>query len=607
MLSVISVGISKCANTKLNIPCADKDAQKVFSTFKKVMSYDFHDFNSICLSNITKQQYLTIIDAVKNSITSPDSILVLYFSCHGKIGDDLHLIFSNYDENDNTNDILSINVLLEQIRTIKARILVILDCCFSGEATKIASLVESETQVSVLAACKKDKEAYSDIEMSFFTDILCKSIDNIFFQNKELSLSNISKEISRLGYHGQSTNIGACENGDFVLKQYFDIVAEYSDFSTKFLKKLKESTLQVKEAMWYSLADIPHVIAKSIYDEYFLALNQSTEFLPEPSWLIRRAIGSTLSQSSVLHDISIKLLKSTDWQEQCIGIIAARYMIKKNPKTYNFLHELIIDKHIKRIDAIWLANLYMSENKSYEFDLFENTDLIKTEWGHIELYKTVSHFIEPSQSAITEMEKILDKNIINNIIKYEKYKNTLPKDNLLFSIMNKNKQRGIISIKAKYLLSMLYGVWRDQVNFDLHNYFKTTEESQIHFELNEASTIPCVEHRMALYEFFKNYTEYIITYKKSLLWGLNDKHPWVRRSAIVAFRAIDHEASAIFDSIIGLDYSDSSYPGLLDVLLQSPFEYKDKLRENLEASKLLKKSDIESVMFGIDVNKNGFA
>jgi hypothetical protein len=80
------------------------------------------------------------------------------------------------------------------------------------------------------------------------------------------------------------------------------------------------------------------------------------------------------------------------------------------------------------------------------------------------------------------------------------------------------------------------------------------------------------------------------------LWGLNDIHPWIRRSAIRAFKAMDYHKDFIYNSIVTTDYKNLYYPGLLDVLLECPSEYKNKLNYFLKINSVLEKCDYESVI-----------
>lgn len=597
MITVLSIGISEYINDALNISCAEDDARKVYSTLQNITYNNFQEHTSVCLSNISDQQFLCIIDALKVSINDTDAIFILYFSGHAKfINNDLTLFFTNYH---NQNGMISINILLEKVRTIAPKIIVILDCCESSEATKIANLFESENQICVLASCKKYGNAKYDQNGSLFTNALCKALQRMDCRNHTISIVDLADEIIRDGYSDLSVNIGASENGNLIIKSSLDFERDYEHFSKKFISFLKTSDSLVREAMWYSLVDIPILVSGSIYKEYFKVINENSLFFPEASWLVRRAIGSSLSHFDDLHNISESLLHSPFWQEQCIGIIGLRYLIAKDNRLFELLSKLIKNKLIKKIDAIWLANLYMSEHPHYDYKLFYDTYLVKSFWGQFELYKTMTLFYGSASKALNKLK--FSDDVLTKIDLFEHFKNSNDNSNKLFSAIHKQNPRGRlpVNVKAKFLLSMLYGTWRGQTNLELRNYFTTTDEKQITSELLTTHELPCVEHKMALYDYFWENPELFIKYEKFLMWGLEDIHPWVRRAAIKAYKSINCDENVLYNSVIDVDYLNPSFPGLLDIVLECPKKYKKRLEKYIKQKRILPDWEIDSAFKNI--------
>ena len=111
MISIVSVGISECKDLA-SIPCARDDARKVFDTFHDVLSSGFQDHNSICLFDITQEQFICVLKAIMPAI-GPNSSLILYFSCHAKTDeyDDLCLLLA-----DGSRDSLRTSRLFDEIK-----------------------------------------------------------------------------------------------------------------------------------------------------------------------------------------------------------------------------------------------------------------------------------------------------------------------------------------------------------------------------------------------------------------------------------------------------------------------------------------------------------
>ena len=577
MISLIAVGISEYRRKNYNcIPCAINDAEKIYNVFRDVLTSDFLDYNSICLFDVENDQFLKVLEAVKCNVGSND-ILILYFSCHAAfVHEDLCLLF---DEKE-----LPMENVLGEVKKVNAKVLIILDCCDAGSATRLARTINAENQISILASCGVHEKAKYISEGSEFTKIFCKACRNIDNRYGEISLKELSKEIKELGYKDLLINPGVSQEGDLIIKSSSNSGREYTNFPKLFLKALKKANTITQEAMWYSIVEISTNLVETICKEYFSVFNDSTEFLPEASWLVRRAIGSSLSHFNELEYISKELLTSLHWQEQCIGMIALRYGIREDKNTFNFLTVQIRNKRITRIDAIWLANLYMSENEVYDYKLFFGTDLVETTWGQIELYKTMINFGETEEKAQNEFRNEMGEKALEGINQFIAFRDCTEAENILFTLIQKEKPRPRLPIRAKekFLLSALYGSWRGQLNFGLKTYFETVEKTKIGEELSEASSLPCIEQKMGIYDYLANNPEQLSMYEGYMRWGLSDSHPWVRRSAIRAFKSINYDKEKIFESIITVDYGNLTLPGLLDVLLECPIDLAEELKKHVK-------------------------
>ncbi len=588
MVVVCAIGIMHYNNPACNdIPCAAKDAERVYSTFRNVLGGDFSDSRSVCLSDLTRQQFETIIDAIQITLNADDTF-VLYFSGHGEItkNSGFNLLF-----NDNSCSLARIS---DMFANSNCKVVLILDCCQAGGATPFASSIRESKQLCVLASCGDFESSEYTASESEFTSYLCRALYSLSAEGECISLISISEKITHMGYFKAIVNIGASSNGDLVLIEKNILLSTYDDFPQRFLQQLEASSALLRESLWYSLADVPDSIIKRICKEYFRCFNPNTIFYPEDSWLIRRAIGSIIAQLDDCKEIVEALIQSLFWQEQCIGIIGARYLFETDSELYNFLSKQIEEKTIKETDPLWLSNLYMSENLGYDCGLFLNTDLGKTAWGIIEIFKTVKGIDFPHYTSMLENLNI-PRDVISKFSSYASFGNN--DRNKLFSVLAMQTRRGRLppKVKSKFLLSALYGTWRGYIDLNLKDYMETTSARQISQELEVASCIPDIDYKMAIFDFFAHNLELMRNYSSVLEWGLHDEHPRVRTSALKAYKAIEYPDNILFASIT--ENISTILPGIFDLFLECPDTHRDSLIEFLKSSNEFNVGDINCLKY----------
>src|SRR5262249_40456210 len=104
---------------------------------------------------------------------------------------------------------------------------------------------------------------------------------------------------------------------------WYENITTRKDFEARFLERVVRSSTHTREMLWYSLDGMPDGLKLKI-------LNYSREHsaFREPSWLVRRAIGSVLSRVDEVHPAKrtsiLNLLTAKGWMHECIGLVAAR-------------------------------------------------------------------------------------------------------------------------------------------------------------------------------------------------------------------------------------------------------------------------------------------
>lgn len=606
MLSIVSIGISRylCDAKYSNISCAGNDAKKVFDAFKNIMDEEFIEYTSICLIDITASEFVHLLDSFKFSPITDQDVMVLYFSGHAdnikQYGNkqEFSLLFSDYNEEIFKGYVSLVNDVIPLLNKICCNIVLILDCCRSGEGLELATSVVGAHQISVISATSNNDMAGFSETGSEFANAIVDGIRDIKIHNEDFTLNRLQKSIQER-YSKSQINIAAGKMGEIYLKKATDFKTVYYNLKEKFLWQIQNGVDKYREALWYSISNIPEPIEIDIFREYFYCLNQNSIFPVEVNWLVRRAIGSAISLlEDKCHrlDLVYALMESEIWEEQCVGIIGARYDIKNDKNTYEKISELVSNKIIKKIDAVWLANLYAADNPEYDYHLFFNTSLMENCWGIQEVYKTAKDHDCSYEMFKSELEKAkIPYHEWSRIFHNPQIDNTLE----LYRILDQKNERGRLpaNSKAKFILSSLYGSWRGYKLVNFKQYFKNNLEENIKRELLLAENIRQIEYRMALFEYFITESKLLIQYSNELKWGLQDSHPWVRRTAIQAFKAASIFLKECNESIIKYVQDKNRNIGELDLYIQynSEIDEVNMLIQALHKSKKYTEVDIEGV------------
>ena len=580
MLSIVSIGISHYVHdTYSDIPCAKQDAQRVYDAFRAALGRSFQYHSSICLENITSQTARTLLEQMSQSRQDEhnyDDVLVIYFSGHAALDkDEISLCFTQCDSS--LTGSLSIREIVQIFRR-NTKLLLILDCCYAGMALKSVETDINGLRAAILASCGcYDRAVFNAEEGSVFTKVLCAAIQEIQSENAELSVSSIAKLIFELGYRDACVHLGSAEVGDtaFMLASNQKSLSFYSDFPERFITQLRVSNARVREAMWYSLQDVPEGTALTICEKVFGLEQTNHREISEASWLVRRAAGSLvscLSDSRRKKALLLALLSSPYWQDQCVGLIGARYLLANEQELFLTVQEKVKKGLINRIDAVWLANLYSCENPDYDVKIYLITNLSKTQWGLCELLKayTKSKYSDKDDRIVNldQFFSLLDDKQLAHVQGYISYTQSDQKG-LRKELVNA-RSRGRLPEKAKhkFILSLLYGSWRDQKHIDLSPFLENAKNRTIESQLEDASKIPCCESKMGLLTYFTDTYSKNKKYVFHLQWALNDPNLWVRREA-VKLHSLRMSPKKL-EPLVQNDDFDNFYPGIMDLFLALP-------------------------------------
>lgn len=609
-LSLIAIGVGKYNEESLEkIPCAYQDSQMIYDAFKSIMGNDFSESTSVCVKDITANNFKALLNGLKYTYTNPEDTLVIYFSGHAKNtrGNSGSPLFSlcckDYCKEDSDNAISVESTIIQNLQKVACNVVLILDCCYSGAALINATHQPGAQQISILCSTTERSLAEFTEDGSRYAKAVSESILEIKAKNSDFTLENLQSGI-HTRYRNACCNTASNYTGSILLKTAVPYGDMYYDFSKRFFKQLNDRSVHYREAIWYSLCDIPSKLTNDLFREYFKCTNSDSRFEPEANWLVRRAIGSAIAcieDHVERQNLNKSLLKSASWQEQCIGIIGARYDIRNNDNVFFDIMELVNSRKIRRIDAIWLVNLYAADHVNYDYSTFLSTSLAELPWGINEIWKTAKQ----KGSSFDAFYQKLEEHGVKNAVAWKNdfyEQHSWQKSSNLYGCFSENKARGRLPVKtkSKFILSLLFGNWRGHTMTDLRTLLDnmTTEEQNL--ELLEAANYAETEYKMALFDFFASEPEWFNKCKESLMWGLQDMHPWVRRTAIQAFKTIGLESAVINESILSYVRLGESHIGIFDLLLEyevACFEDVKGLADTLEHLGYTS-ADIKSVKAG---------
>ena len=401
-----------------------------------------------------------------------------------------------------------------------------------------------------------DKHALSISEDGFVEEEPPQAIKYLDGKEENIKVSNI---VSKIKEDKVECFVNISEGReDFIIlskKKKFTIYNE--KFVDVFIERLN-NCVAVREMMWYSINDIPNSMKKKIFKKYF------ETGCSEASWLVRRAMGSTLSSLDGDEEDNIvnKFLDSFNWMDKCIGIVAISKSISEERAKY--LKNILCDKN-SSIDLIWLADLYLSDSEYYDIEITLKSKLSKSVWGLIEIWdRYVEKHIKQNELFEIIKQHIDNSGNLQGLIREIELREK-PESGTLTSFLYQGKKRGrTVELKKKWLLSLLYGNWRGRVECDLKEYFLNNKKEKIIKELESAKDIPSVERRVSIFEYFENEQEYFEKYKEYIKWGLQDEHPWVRRIAILCFRNYPKEIETSFQDMIKTEFYSETFAMIIN-------------------------------------------
>jgi len=595
-----AVGISDYSRTDFSsLPSAVRDAKALYGALATVLGVSLETPHSILATDITSDSFLNLFSHILEQDLHTETLLILYFSGHATIEQQV-LTLHFVDSRANRYGVVTTYEIDELLRRFdRPETIIILDCCYSGLAGSLSKSANPffPAKTTVLSSSRPYEVSICDEEHSVFTKALIDSLHFLEQSEERISVSTLHGQIDHF-FHGtksirQNPSVFLREGtSDIVLKwPETGTEMERKQFIAAFANALFVSNPGDREALWYALNEYPESTIIDVIEE---TVNNG---LHEPLWLIRRAMGSTLSSITRLHikkkRLYLSLMGSTQWMDVCTGVIGARFNIE-DEITVEALEEVL--NSAKPMDAKWLAFLYLADR--FHASLFERVDfsitgLTDSKWGVCEIWeRCIQPSKEDSRQRLQATENLLElcktEELQNTLVTHiallneddytalpPKYKNKavteiINDDNLVKYA--RAKQRGLLRTTgvSKWLYSQLYGVWRGQVQDSLTPILQDMPPQKARIFLKKCYQLPSVSNRIAIYKSLQVLPKLSHIYSEELTWGFKDEHPWVRRTAMewllfCSYSGNNNEDMFFLSS--ALQVSDRAiFPGVLDLI-----------------------------------------
>jgi hypothetical protein len=452
--------------------------------------------------------------------------------------------------------------------------LVILDCCHSGAALGLANLgdIYERARTAVLASSDIFERSTFSESGSDFTSALCDAIRRIESDRDSLSLNRIV-ELMTL----QSASIPLLNlpqgRGDVVLASNSNRIALPSTFVQDFISRISASSLIERQYLWLDLSKSPLSVRYAVLDRYL-----DGSYPSEPSWLVRRAIGTALGECANIGQswkrLCVSLTSSPDWMKSCVGLIASRKMLNDSDLRDSAIGVIA---PVGQVDAVWLASLHLADAGVDASSRVIESCLSQTSWGTIDiLSRWALHQKGEGVIAAKLISKVpaaiaMAASTHCRLLGYSPAcLQDVPFDaeivaSPLAQLLYRSTRRGrTTAMDLRSLLSAIYGNWRDQVQGGVREWIQSQTKEVAQHELAKCSRLPAVEARMAIFQDLAHDSSFVERFTSCLLWGFSDPHPWIRREALHTLHKVPHCMEGSVANFVDI----VAYPGVLDFYLE---------------------------------------
>lgn len=586
---VLSCSEYSCSNEKLASLSGSyiQDANLIYGAVEAAAYENFDATQSSINFNVKSEEARMLIQ-IFSKRSNHDDVLIVYFSGHGTLfKDKLSLHFADSDAECDGQ------LLSDEITTLihkygKGEFLLIIDSCHSGgaETAVISDNIYFQSKISLIASCDAFYSDKKGLYASRFTEKIVTVIYKLIDSGNKVSYDSIINELNKyksLKFHPMKRS----GPSDIILSSKLEDIE--SSLGIVFFRELLSSPSIERSSLWYLLADAPEKQRVNILQD-----GRNHSVFDEPTWLVRRAIGSCIDSIQIMRyekiELVLYLLGSSVSTSECVGLIGGRNIVSKNEKIENKYRQCLLSEDM---DVVWLASLYLSDHNKLKYndylDLYTNKFGV-TMWGAFELlkmsvktdaYHRIRDNILTDHGSVTYCREYLDyinnkllPSQIHNSTCFIEFEKEFPVLAELFHFLPRSKTGRTGS--EKLFFSKMYGNWRNQYSHQFDRVFQNVKGTDLASIVKFIGEFSDISLKLAFLESIQK-TIGVINGKVDMEIFLKDKHPWVRREAIRTLlnnRNVVQEASEEdFKKFIFSEIDHQHHPGGIELGIAILFYY----------------------------------
>jgi hypothetical protein len=581
VIAVLALAVTEAPGADLEpLPFAVADARNVYSAVARAGGDGYDAQLSYIAVNPSANQARELLLLAAEAAHAED-LLVVYLSSHGILRrGSLSIPFT--DARSSGSGHLDAGEVAASLRRCVGRVLLILDCCFSGAALAEANLrdIYDTPNLSVVASALPYGRATYGADGSDFALALVRAMDRVVGEGGAITVGKVAERVASDDEYDGEILVNLAEGlSDLQVAGpptwYWNVVGS-GDFERRFLDRIATSAANTREMLWYNLDGMPDAAKLDVFAQF-----RDHHALHEPNWLVRRAMGTVLSRINAVHPRKrgsiLGFLTAKNWMHACAGLVAGRASLD-DPAVFECYRRIVAE--MRQMDAVWLANLYLADHSGDAVGTSLTSPLAATGWGVVDIWKRYEEqFSDREQLAAIFAAALSDRPPLLSELRthLECVGSSVGPElgvepdqevvgNELVRFQYARKPRGVLAPSpVKWLVSSLYGSWRDQLAGDLHEYLDNTDGAQIVSDLRVCSRIPSVEHRVNICRELVSYSAEMPELLAGARWAVTDPHPWVRTESLRLF-AGDPGAAA---EALEVETDRALYPGYFDLLLES--------------------------------------
>lgn len=249
-----------------DLPVTVHDAKGIYNilTDSTRCAYPPEQVKLLTETEATRANILKELDwMIEQTRRNPQAVALIYFSGHGGISSQYHLVPNQYDPNNIAETAILGSEFSAKIKEIQAKkVLVLLDCCHASGMAEVKSFIKSpipselETVLGegkgriVIASCQKDQVSYIGSPYSVFTQSLREALAGAGAAEQDgyAYVTDIALYVNRTVSQRTRNYPRGEQNPVFKIKEADNFAVAYYAAGEKMIRALPQTSLEEEQA-----------------------------------------------------------------------------------------------------------------------------------------------------------------------------------------------------------------------------------------------------------------------------------------------------------------------------------------------------------------------